>query len=223
MTMPVEPATGTPAPATGDASPQQSAAPNTDPSQQPATGSDDWATTFEGMSPAEVKQKLDNSRKWENRAKTNKAKLDQLQNQGQQPAEGEEDWQAKYEAERQRGDEAEARAVELAYETTVNRVAREVGADAEALLDSQAFRDAVAEELDEDFDDDDLKAAITAKAKEFVKKPRFAAQRAGGASGGDFTGSPGAAASIDQQIADAEKRRDFTTAIALKRQRAALR
>lgn len=221
MTMPVEPATGTPAPATGDAS-QQPTAPNTDPGQQPATGSDDWATTFEGMSPAEVKRALDNSRKWENRAKTNKAKLDEALAKGQ-PAEGEEDWKTRAEEADARAEAAEVRAVELAYETTVNRVAREVGADAEALLDSQAFRDAVAEELDDDFDDDDLKAAITAKAKEFVKKPRFAAQRAGGASGGDFTGSPGAAASIDQQIADAEKRKDFQAAIALKRHRAALK
>jgi hypothetical protein len=222
MTMPVEPATGTPAPATGDAS-QQPTAPNTDPGQQPATGSDDWATTFEGMSPAEVKRALDNSRKWENRAKSNKAKLDELQAQAQ-PAEGEEDWKAKYEAEQARASEAEVRAVELAYESTVNRVAREVGADAEALLDSQSFRDKVAEELDDDFDDDELKTAVAKVAKDFAKKPRYAAQRAaGGASGGDFTGSPGAAASIDQQIADAEKRKDFQAAIALKRHRAALK
>jgi len=222
MTMPVEPATGDPAPATGDAS-QQQIDPTEPTQQQPATG-DDWGSLFEGMSPAEVRRALDNSRKWETRAKSNKAKLDELQATSL-PAEGEEDWKAKYEAEQARASEAESRAVELTYETTVTRIAAQVGADAEALLDSQKFRDAVAKELDEDgFDDDELKAAVLAKAKEFVKKPRFAAARTGGgASGGDFTGSPGAAASIDQQIADAEKRRDFPTAIALKRHRAALR
>jgi hypothetical protein len=173
MTMPAEPATGTPAPATGDAS-QQPTAPDTDPGQQPATGSDDWATMFEGLTPAEVKRKLDNSRKWEDRAKSNKSKLDEALAKGQ-PAEGEEDWQAKYEEAQTRAEEAEGRAVELAYKDAVRGAASEAGADAEALLDSQAFRDAVAGELDDDFDDDDLKAAVLAKAKEFVKKPRFAA------------------------------------------------
>ncbi|MGI5418661.1 hypothetical protein [Actinomadura luteofluorescens] len=221
MTMPAEPATGTPAPATGDAS-QQPTAPNTDPGQQPATGSDDWATMFEGLTPAEVKRKLDNSRKWEDRAKKNHQDL-QAERAKAQPAEGEEDWKTRAEESDARAEAAEARAVELAYKDAVRDAASEVGADAAALLDSESFRDAVAEELDDDFDDDDLKAAVAKHAAAFAKKPRFAAHRAGGASGGDFTGSPGAAASIDQQIADAEKRRDFQTAIALKRRRAALK
>ena len=192
MTMPVEPATGDPAPATGDASQQPTNTP-TGPTQQSAT--DDWSTLFEGMEPAEVKRALDNSRKWENRAKSNKAKLDELQATSL-PAEGEEDWKAKYEAEQARASEAESRAVELTYETTVTRIAAQVGADAEALLDSQKFRDAVAKELDEDgFDDDELKAAVLAKAKEFVKKPRFAAARTGGgASGGKEVLSHGSSA-----------------------------
>jgi len=189
MTMPVEPATGDPAPATGDAS-QQQIDPTEPTQQQPATG-DDWGSLFEGMSPAEVRRALDNSRKWETRAKSNKAKLDELQATSL-PAEGEEDWKAKYEAEQARASEAESRAVELTYETTVTRIAAQVGADAEALLDSQKFRDAVAKELDEDgFDDDELKAAVAKHAKEFAKKPRYAAVPTGPArSGTEINGGP---------------------------------
>lgn len=214
MTTPAQPDTGA-----AGAAPDTGTAPETGTTEQDtaaATETVDWQ--------AEAEKYKALARKHEQRAKTNKQALDELQAKAA-PAEGEEDWKAKYEAEQARASEAEIRAVELTYETTVTRIAGQVGADAEALLDSQAFRDAVAAELDDDgFDDDELRAAVLAKAKEFVKKPRFAAARpGGGASGGDFTGSPGAAASIDQQIADAEKRRDFGTAIALKRQRAALR
>lgn len=211
MTTPAQPDTG----AAG-------AAPDTGTAPETGTTGQDAATATETVDwQAEAEKYKALARKHEQRAKENKAKLDDLQAKAQ-PAEGEEDWKAKYEAEQARASEAEIRAVELAYQTTVTRIAGTVGADAEALLDSQSFRDKVAEELDDDFDDDDLKAAVSKVAKGFAKKPRYAAQRPGGASGGDFTGSPGAAASIDQQIADAEKNRDFATAIALKRQRAAL-
>jgi hypothetical protein len=112
-------------------------------------------------------------------------------------------------------------AAAAAYENTVIRVARDVGADAEALLDSDSFYHAVREALGEEgFDDDDLKKAVEKHAREYAKKPRFAATQAAPRSGGDFTGGPQAAASIDTQIAEAEKNRDFATAIALKRQRA---
>ena len=211
MTTPAQPDTGT-----AGAAPDTGTAPEADPTSEqtaPATGEVNWQ--------AEAEKYKALARKHEQRAKANKQALEEAQAKGK-PAEGEEDWQAKYEEAQARASEAEVRAVELAYETTVTRIAGTVGADAEALLDSQAFRDAVAEELDDDFDDDDLKAAVEQVAREFATKPRFAAQRGGaGRSGGDFTGAPGAAASIDQQIADAEKRRDFQTAIALKRQKAA--
>ena len=193
MTMPVEPATGTPAPGTGDPS-QQPTAPNPDPGQQPATGSADWATTFEGLTPAEVKEKLDHARTWESRAKRNKDALDKLKANGK-PAEGAplpEDVQAQLDEAVSAREAAEARAVELTYQTTVTRIAGQVGADAEALLDSQAFRDAVSEELDEDgFDDDELKAAVAKVAKEFAGKPRFSAAPTGPArSGTEINGGP---------------------------------
>lgn len=37
-----------------------------------------WAEAFEGLTPAEVKEALENSRKWESRSKANKAALDEL-------------------------------------------------------------------------------------------------------------------------------------------------
>lgn len=120
----------------------------------------------------------------------------------------------------QRAQEAEARAVELAYENTVTRVAGTVGADAEALLDSDSFRSAVGDELGDDFGDDDLKKAVAKVAKEFATKPRFAAQRGAARSGADFTGAPASAPNIDQAIADAQSKGDLRAAIALKRARA---
>ncbi|KAB2384751.1 cysteine--tRNA ligase [Actinomadura montaniterrae] len=231
MTMPVEPDTGTPAPDTGD--PSQQPTPTDDAAQQPAGQPDTggWDELIEqwksdGLAPGQIAERLAASRKHEGRAKRYKQQLDKLNGGGQSPAEpeGSEDWQAKYEAEQERASTFESELLETRYENAVNRAATNVGADAEALLDSQAFRDAVAAELDEDFDTDDLREAVNKVAKDFAKKPRFAAQQpAAGRSGGDFTGGPGARASIDQQIADAEKNRDFATAIALKRQRAALK
>lgn len=198
MTMPAEPATGDPAPETGDPS-QQPPTPPTDDPGQPATG-DDWGSVFEGLTPQQVKEKLDHARRWENRAKSNKAKLDEALAKTQ-PEEGGEDWQTKYQTESERADAAEARAVELTYRDTVRSAASETGADAEALLDSQAFRDAVADELDEDFDDDDLREAVTKKAREFARKARFAAGPTGAArSGADIGGGPGGA----RQITEAE-------------------
>lgn len=45
---------------------------------QPKPTESDWATAFEGLTPAQVKEKLDNSRKWEDRAKGNFTKLQQF-------------------------------------------------------------------------------------------------------------------------------------------------
>ncbi|MGC0365012.1 hypothetical protein ABH922_002996 [Rhodococcus sp. 27YEA15] len=42
------------------------------PGPKPAPEGDDWASLFGGMTPAEVKEKLDHSRKWETRAKDNR-------------------------------------------------------------------------------------------------------------------------------------------------------
>lgn len=56
------------------------AAPEPTPTPTPAPPAQDasWTEIFDGMTPAEVKEALDNSRKWESRSKDNKKALDEL-------------------------------------------------------------------------------------------------------------------------------------------------
>ena len=49
-----------------------------EPTPTPAPAQDEWSEKFAGMTPAEVKEALDNSRKWESRSKENKKALDEL-------------------------------------------------------------------------------------------------------------------------------------------------
>lgn len=214
MTTPAQPDTGAGAAPDTGTGPIPTPADTTE-----ATGTDapDWKAE------AEKWQAL--ARKHEERAKANKKALDEALAKIR-PADGEptlDDLRAQLDEATQAREAAEARAAELAYQNTVTQIAAAVGADAEALLDSTSFRDKVADELGEDFDDDELRDAVERLAREFVKKPRFAAHTGPTRSGGEFPGGPAAPASIDQQIAEAQKRRDFTTVIALKRQRAALK
>jgi hypothetical protein len=51
--------------------------PTPNPTPEPAQDAG-WAEAFEGLTPAEVKEALENSRKWESRSKANKAALDEL-------------------------------------------------------------------------------------------------------------------------------------------------
>lgn len=60
----------------GDPRPDDGGDPAADP--KPTESGDDWAALFEGLTPAQVKEKLDNSRKWEGRAKENRTKLQQF-------------------------------------------------------------------------------------------------------------------------------------------------
>jgi hypothetical protein len=212
---PETPATGPGAPATGEQTPEPTTP--VDAPQQPATGEDgtDWKK---------------HARSWEKKSKDNERRLSEYEQQlgtlkkalGLEAADDlPEHAKAKLSEAEKRAEAAETRALELAYESTVSRVAATVNADAEALLDSDSFRNAVGEELGEDFDDDDMRKAVAKVAKEFAKKPRFAKSQGSPRSGADFTGSPGAPPNIDQAIADAEKNRDFRTVIALKRRRQA--
>jgi len=50
-------------------------APEPTPTPQPAQD-EGWSEAFAGLTPAEVKEALDNSRKWESRSKANKTELD---------------------------------------------------------------------------------------------------------------------------------------------------
>lgn len=56
------------------------AAPEPTPTPTPAPPAQEtpWAEVFAGLTPAEVKEALDNSRKWESRSKENKKALDEL-------------------------------------------------------------------------------------------------------------------------------------------------
>lgn len=50
----------------------------TEPTPTPGPAQDAWSEIFAGLTPAEVKEALDNSRKWESRSKENKKALDEL-------------------------------------------------------------------------------------------------------------------------------------------------
>lgn len=214
MTTPAQPATGDPVPATGDASPTttEEISPEEPTTAQPATGTDEWASTFDGMTPAEVQRALNNSRKWEARAKQNKQALDDFQTKNTVIPEGEptpDDWKAKLADSNDRADAAEARAAEMAYRDTIRSLAPKAKADAEALLDSSAFRDAIVAELGDDFDDDDLAAAVEKHAKQFAKQARFAIAAASptptppppppARGSGEFPGASGAGQPITEE------------------------
>lgn len=49
-----------------------------EPTPTPAPAQDEWSEIFAGLTPSEVKEALDNSRKWESRSKENKKALDEL-------------------------------------------------------------------------------------------------------------------------------------------------
>lgn len=71
-------------------------------------------------------------------------------------------------------DELRANQTEHMYQNFVRSAAGDLGADADALLDSTSFREAVQEELDEEFTDEDLADAVKKVAAVYAKKPRFA-------------------------------------------------
>jgi hypothetical protein len=89
--------------------------------------------------------------------------------------------------------ELEAAQTESTYRDAVRTSAGALNADADALLDSAGFRDAVQGELDDEFTDDDLSKAVAKVTKEFAKKSRFAKTTAPARSGGEIPGGPPAA------------------------------
>jgi hypothetical protein len=103
---------------------------------------------------------------------------------------------------------------ERTVENTVLRTAAKLGADADALLDSNRFLDSLAELPD----DADMAAHI---AQFVAANPKFqATPRPTGSSGGDFGGAPQQQpASLDAQIRAAEAKGDFVTARQLKTQK----
>lgn len=194
MTTPAQPDTGA------------GAAPDTGSAPQDTTATDQAQTedTTSGTDAPDLQAEIDKwkalARKHETQSKANKKALDEAA----QVKAGEptlEDLQNRLSEADTARDEAEARIVELAYENAVNRIGSEHGLDVEAALDSDSFRNAVGEELDDDFDDDDLAKAIEKVAKVYAKKPRFAKGGTGPArSGADLPGAPAGL----RQISEAE-------------------
>jgi hypothetical protein len=188
MTTPAQPDTGAGAePDTGSAT--EDTAIDTQPDAS-ATDDTDWK--------AEAEKHRALSRKHEQRAKDNKRQLDELLAKAQ----GEptlDDLQSRLSDATTAREEAEGRIAELAYERSVDRAARKLGADADALLDSDRFRREVSEELGDDFDDDDLSKAVQKVAAKFAKDPRFSGTRAPARSGADITGGPGAPRQVTEE------------------------
>lgn len=97
------------------------------------------------------------------------------------------------------------------------RAASKHGVRPEALTDSVAFWEAVGE-LDPS--DPEFAAGVDAAIAAAVKaNPALKTPTGASRSGADFTGAPSSPPNIDQQIAEAERNRDFKTAITLKRAR----
>jgi hypothetical protein len=161
----------------------------------------------------------------ENAAKEARAELlKQLSGDAPEPLTPEQLQQQLAEA-RTQGTTATQAAAAAAIELSVFRTAQRLGANADALLDSRAFCDGI-DALDIDPSDT---AAFTAAVTEKVNaalaaNPALRAGPTAGRSGGDMGGGGGSgdgAATIDAQIAEATKRRDFAAVIRLTRQKAA--
>ncbi|MFI2757825.1 hypothetical protein ACH5A3_02945 [Streptomyces echinatus] len=181
---------------------------------QPAQGSD---TSGQGTQPNVQPEQGDgtdwkaHAREWEKRAKANAKAADELekirkQNQSEQEKAVE---------------EAEARGRASAAKDYGSKLAQArfeaAAAQAGVNLSEVAEFISVAQFVGEDGEVDDK--AIKAAVAKFAK---LAPARGAARSGGDFSGGSGdQPASLDKQIADAESRRDFATAIRLKRQKAA--
>lgn len=113
-------------------------------------------------------------------------------------------------------EEAAAAAIEL----HVYRTASKLGADADALLDSRAFCDTI-DAIPADSDAEAFSAAVRQAIEAAMGRNPALRARTAGRSGADHGAGGEVMAGIDKQIADAISRRDFPTAIRLKRQRAA--
>jgi hypothetical protein len=103
--------------------------------------------------------------------------------------------------------ELEAGQMESAYRDVVRTAAAAAKADAEALLDSAGFQEAVMAELDDEFTDAQLTEAVAKVVKEYATKPRFAAAAAAPArSGGEMTGAPAPARGRPKSLTQALNR-----------------
>jgi hypothetical protein len=195
-----------------------------EPSGEPPAGETvDWAKEFEGMTPAEVKAALDNSRKWENRSKTNHTKA----------TEAETKLKAVLEAAGIKTESADpeqiARDLEQAtsssrakdIELAVLRGAITATVDPDGLTDSRSFMDKVGK-LDPAADDfaEQIKTAID---EAVAARPSLKAAATPGipsSSGGEVNGA-GSPVPLQKQIDEAVKAGNIPLSISLKRRLAA--
>lgn len=115
--------------------------PNDQGGNEPDPGTE-WASTFEGLTPAEVKAKLDNARKWEGRSKENHAKVEKYDRLF---AELTGDGDAPSDPTKLAGDltAAQQDARETKRENAVLRLASANQASGSALVDSRSFMSSI--------------------------------------------------------------------------------
>jgi len=214
-TPPANPATPSADPATPPAATPPAATPPAAPAQ------DDWATTFEGKTPAEVKAALDESRKWESRAKANHPKAQKYDQflaglTGVDPATPPDPAKLSTDLTAAQRGEREAR-----VENAILRIAPDQKANANSLIDSRTFM-AKLDALDLDPAAPDFTEKLTAEITDFVTANpslKVTAPVPVGAFVPHEGNQPPPAVAIDEQIAAAQSKGDFTTAMQLKAQK----
>ncbi|WP_058036888.1 hypothetical protein [Rhodococcus sp. KB6] len=183
---------------------------------------DEWATLFEGKTPAEVKAAMDESRKWETRAKGNKAKADKYDQfvagitGGDNPATPPDPAKLSTDLTAAQRGEREAR-----IENAILRHATSAEANANSLIDSRSFM-AKIESLDldpaaADFADK-IKAEITTAVTANPSLKITAPVSVGVVVPGEGN-TPANTPDLDAQIAAATKAGDIHKAMALKSQK----
>jgi hypothetical protein len=221
MTMPTEPqAPGAPEAGQQNSGQQPAAAAPPNP-QQPSTETQDvsqlpdWAQKIITDTRAEAAKHRTEKKATVEQVSAERAKLDKVLtalglNPDGQEAPDPEALAAQLE---ERQTELWSKSIEL----ETHRLADKHGVKPGALTDSVKFWEAMGEV---DPSDPEFAAKVDAAIADAVKaNPGLKAPQGSPRSGADFTGAPSAPPNIDQAIADAEDKKDYRTAIALKRRR----
>lgn len=143
---------GTESDANADADADKGADKDAPPNKPDAGSGDEWSGLFAGMTPAEVKEALENSRKWESRAKGNKGKADQYDALVKAITGKDDDADADPEAIKGELTAAQREAREARVENRILRDASKHGANGIRLVDSRSFMSEIAN-LDPSADD----------------------------------------------------------------------
>jgi hypothetical protein len=123
-----------------------------------------WDDLFKDQKPEDVKEALENSRKWETRAKGNKAKADQFDELVKKITGKDDDTDPEKLAQDLTAAQRDARATKV--EVAVLKSASKHDADPALLADSRSFMDSIA---DLDPADDDFKSKLDAAIKKAVE------------------------------------------------------